>query len=173
MLRIFRTVLIILSIAVLASCGSTQLTNANIDKTEKRTNKLIEKLARKNDVVFFKKSTYSLYAYVWVYHHDNMECYIVNGIKETKNFQIKNSPQYIITKDDLFGLDNIYPYALDADIIGFAFYNSEKEIDSIALSCDIDEFLKVDFPLNYKLAIQLKSDYLVIMDYLNKGKSLD
>lgn len=163
-LKNYYIIVSLISLFCFFSCKTSEVSlNQKMIETEIKTSRKINQLLRYNDKVFFKRSTYATYAYVWIHTSNHIVFYEVtyNSIKKKT---IENQYGYIINdKDSILITDNICNIKLDADIIGYAIRKDDDDFNSIAIPCDIEEFMNIEFSLEYKLFIQLQNDYSQIL----------
>lgn len=159
---------LLLSIMFLSSCYTNDLALKNVKHVQDKTKALVDKLVKKNDVVFYLSFSYSNYNVVWIHRDSFIEAYdifatktIMYKIKETELFKLK------LNKDHSFLEFSVLP---EGEFIGFATMGDNNVVKGFSIPINYQEFMIRNFPERSYLENQIKKDLTLINNTRKLGE---
>lgn len=156
----YRKLLIFIAVILLPACYSNDLAPKNVKQVHSKTKNLVDKLVKKNDIVFYLSFSYSNYNVVWVHREGYVEAYdifatktIMYKIKETEAFNLKINRNFQ-------SLD--FSISPDGEFVGFATMEDNGTVKGYSIPIDYVEFIRRDYPERAYLENQIKKDLTLI-----------
>lgn len=119
MRKICLGILVMLAFSFLSSCSLTYV----FKKNHRSTERLVNRLYRRNENAFYMTSTYSTYSYVWTYKGDKIEIRKLNfgKVVEKEILKTKGIGPYDekSLKEAKKELEEKHPFVLDGDEVGY------------------------------------------------------
>jgi len=133
---------ILLISSLLLSCSSFKY---NIKKNDRYTDKMICKLSKEHNNLFYIRSTYSTYSDIWFYQKETIVRYrlekgILKSIIEKQSIELPKIESII--DQDFLEFDNCL--VLDGDVFGFKMDKDGKYYNT-SFSVSIDCIIKGDY----------------------------